>query len=529
VSWVELARVYLGLQLSVVVGALVSEGLVRLRLEARGTLWICRALLATAVLLPLAAAWLPGGGPIAPPVQVWSEFDTAGGTVVQVAAPGGGGTDAAGVTASAAVVAPLAAAMLVAVLALAGVVLNAWLRLRSLVRGSVRWRRIGRVELRVSPRVGSPLAVRLPGRVVVLLDEHTFSDPLDRGLAVRHELQHHRQGDTAFAYLLTGLRVLCLANPMIHLWVHRLQGLEELACDAALVRGGQVSPLDYGSCLVRAARRSTRSARPLAAGMSPAASRSMLKRRIDMLSSPRTTTLATLVPIAAACAALMVATAWAGDGLVSDRRIDPDEVRGVADRASTADFEVPANDEVLETLNRYYAGTDRGRRFCRRALADFGVHEVMVLDALQRYGLPRQLTAIPLVESGYRNLPQEMGESTAPPGPMGAGIWMFIPQTARAYGMRVDDEDDDRLDEEIETDAAMRLLGDLYEEFGDWPLAMAGYNQGARRVRSAIETQGTDDPWALVRAGALNDYAARVMAVAIVMEQPALVDAPSQP
>jgi len=84
---------------------------------------------------------------------------------------------------------------------------------------------------------------------------------------------------------------------------------------------------------------------------------------------------------------------------------------------------------------------------------------------------------------------------------------------------------DDRLDEVVETDAAMRLLSDLYDEFGDWPLALAGYNQGAGRVRRAIAEQGTRDAWELIESGALNRYAALVMAAAIVIEEPALVDA----
>jgi len=111
---------------------------------------------------------------------------------------------------------------------------------------------------------------------------------------------------------------------------------------------------------------------------------------------------------------------------------------------------------------------------------------------------------------------------------MGAGIWMFIPQTARKYHMRVDDEHDDRLDETIETIAAAELLTNLYAEFGDWHLALAGYNQGAGAVRQAIADEGTSDPWELIRAEALNDYVPLIMAGAIVIEEPELVDAPTK-
>lgn len=231
-----------------------------------------------------------------------------------------------------------------------------------------------------------------------------------------------------------------------------------------------------------------------------------------------------LLPLAALGTALLTAVAWGADGLVQDRRLDHPQVALAAENATTVSFEVPVNEPVLRALEQY-AGTARGRRFMQDGLEAKERHDDMVSDALERYGLPRQLAAIPVVESGYRNLGAVEGESAAPPGPMGAGLWMFIPQTARAYGMRVDDEHDDRLDVVVETDAAMRLLRDLHAEFGDWPLALAGYNQGSRRVRGAIREHGTRDAWELIELGGLNDYAARIAAAAIVIEDPSLAGA----
>ena len=101
---------------------------------------------------------------------------------------------------------------------------------------------------------------------------------------------------------------------------------------------------------------------------------------------------------------------------------------------------------------------------------------------------------------------------------------MFIPQTARTYGLDVSTEVDERLDPVAETDAAMRLLSDLHARFGDWGLALAGYNQGARHVQGAIEAEGTEDVWALIEAGALNGYVAQVYAAMLVMEEPSLVE-----
>lgn len=243
-----------------------------------------------------------------------------------------------------------------------------------------------------------------------------------------------------------------------------------------------------------------------------------------MLSTPRPPRFATLAPAALAVTALLVATAWGADNLIDDLRLDRARVTEVAERASSPDFAVPVNDEVLGMLDNY-AGREKGRRFCRRALEASVDHEDLVREALDRHGIPHQIAAVPLVESRYANMSSSSAESTAPGTMMGAGLWMFIPDTARAYGLQVDDERDDRLDEVLETEAAMQLLGDLYDEFGDWGLALAGYNQGARQVRAAIESEGTTDVWELQRAGALNDYVARIMVGVLVMEDPSLVGA----
>jgi soluble lytic murein transglycosylase-like protein len=101
---------------------------------------------------------------------------------------------------------------------------------------------------------------------------------------------------------------------------------------------------------------------------------------------------------------------------------------------------------------------------------------------------------------------------------------MFVSGTARSYGLRVDAARDDRLDPAKETHAAVKLLSDLYVEFGDWALAIAAYNQGAQTVRLAIRAEGTRDAWTLIERGALNSYLPKVMAAALLLEDPSLGD-----
>lgn len=186
-----------------------------------------------------------------------------------------------------------------------------------------------------------------------------------------------------------------------------------------------------------------------------------------------------------------------------------EDARLLAAAASDDDFVVPMNDVIERHLGLW--ATER-REFVERALATRADVAPTIDPAIARHGLPTELVAVAFVESGFQDIPARPEQYPA------AGVWQFIPATARTYGLRVDDSVDERRDLPKSTDAALRLLADLHAEFGDWGLAFAGYNQGSARVREAIEAEGTDDPWDLVRRGALDPYAAEVMSAVIVLE-----------
>ncbi len=111
---------------------------------------------------------------------------------------------------------------------------------------------------------------------------------------------------------------------------------------------------------------------------------------------------------------------------------------------------------------------------------------------LRVYDLPQSLKYLPLVES--RLLPQSVSPASA------AGLWQFMPATARSLGLHINGSVDERLDTHRSTEAAVKMLAELYERYDDWALALAAYNCGPARVNSAIRRAGNKrDYWAIQR------------------------------
>lgn len=177
------------------------------------------------------------------------------------------------------------------------------------------------------------------------------------------------------------------------------------------------------------------------------------------------------------------------------------------------DFPVRLDSRVVEYLH-FYRDTEKGRAILQVWARKVGRYTAPMVAELAKAGLPRDLVWLSLVESGHN--PTIYSPAGA------AGIWQFIPDSARMYGLTVDKWVDERLDPLRATQAAAKYLSDLYQRFGNWELAMAAYNMGHGGLMRTIVKYNTNDFWKLSTLEAALPwetllYVPKVFALAIVM------------
>ncbi len=98
------------------------------------------------------------------------------------------------------------------------------------------------------------------------------------------------------------------------------------------------------------------------------------------------------------------------------------------------------------------------------------------------------------------------------------GIWQFMPDTGRRYGLIVDEYVDERYHFEKATQAAIAYLNDLYDIFWDWALVSAAYNRGENWLRRDMSSQWIDNYYDLYLNEETSRYVYRIMAIKYVMQ-----------
>lgn len=149
----------------------------------------------------------------------------------------------------------------------------------------------------------------------------------------------------------------------------------------------------------------------------------------------------------------------------------------------------PRYDNIVKSYLRTYTvrGRDKSERILGRRLIYFPIFE----DYLKKYNLPEDLKYLPIVESALE--PRAVSVVGA------GGLWQFMPETGRYYGLEINSQVDERCDPHHSTDAAMRYLSALYKRFNDWELAIAAYNSGGGRVSRAMKRARSKNFWRVKR------------------------------
>jgi membrane-bound lytic murein transglycosylase D len=182
-------------------------------------------------------------------------------------------------------------------------------------------------------------------------------------------------------------------------------------------------------------------------------------------------------------------------------------------KATHSDLPLMLTDPVASYINYF---STRGRGTLEHALVRSGRYQEMIQRTLQQEGVPQDLIYLAQAESGFH--PLALSRAGA------RGIWQFMAVRAAGYGLERNMWVDERQDPEKATRAAAHHLRDLYNQFGDWYLAMAAYNSGPGTVQSAVKRTGYADFWELYRRNALpketRNYVPIILAETIMAKNP---------
>lgn len=145
------------------------------------------------------------------------------------------------------------------------------------------------------------------------------------------------------------------------------------------------------------------------------------------------------------------------------------------------EIEMPYNSIVGNFINMYLG---RKRGLVADMLALHSYYGNIFVEELLKEGMPTELQYLPVIESAIN--PNAVSRAGA------AGLWQFMPGTAKGLGMEVNSLVDERRDPRLSSRNAARYLKQLYNIYDDWSLAIAAYNCGPGNVNKALRRAGGD-------------------------------------
>lgn len=147
---------------------------------------------------------------------------------------------------------------------------------------------------------------------------------------------------------------------------------------------------------------------------------------------------------------------------------------------STVSWDLPVtrNERVDDWIN-FLKGRNRDKT--ELWMERSGKYTPMIREQLRARGMPEDLIYLAFIESGYSTKARSHAAAV--------GLWQFIAETGKRYGLEVNHYVDERRDPIESTDAALDYLQELYDRFDSWYLAAAAYNTGENRVARIMRQQ----------------------------------------
>ncbi len=183
------------------------------------------------------------------------------------------------------------------------------------------------------------------------------------------------------------------------------------------------------------------------------------------------------------------------------------------EKNSAYDFPIVINKQVETYLNIFQ---NRQKKTFHQWLERSGKYVPMFKKKLREAGLPEDLAYLAMIESGFNQRAYSSAKAV--------GLWQFIKGTGKFYNLKIDRYVDERRHAEKSTQAAVSYLSDLYAEFGNWHLAVAGYNAGQGKIRRGLARYKCDTFWDLAQHRYLKletkRYVPKLIAAIIIAKNP---------